>query len=417
MVSRRVILEQHAEEASFLWLQRRRAVRAPHYTLRQLAGLDARLEAHVDGLRVAGADAWPVLKETLPLEEPGDLFAAISLAVALGQEALLEQAYTVAEGAGALASGAVSALAWAPPDRADREARKLLASRSAARRRLAVASFAVRRVDPGAPLLEAAADGDPMLRARALRALGELGKADHLGLLQGSLGAEDPGVRFWAAWAAALLSAGAEPVALLKSVAEAGAAGAEDAVRLAARRLSPAEARAWRDRLAKKPETARLAVLAAAAAGDPSAVPWLLEQMKVLPLARLAGEAYELITGADLEEVRLTAPPPEGFEAGPTESPEDENVEVDPDGELPWPDAARVGKDWEGRRGRLPEGKRFLLGREPTVASCQEVLRTGRQRQRAAAALELAILQPGAPLFEVRAPGFRQQRALGSPPP
>ena len=41
-----------------------------------------------------------------------------------------------------------------------------------------------------------------------------------------------------------------------------------------------------------------------------------------------------------------------------------------------------------------------------------EVLKTGRQRQRAAAALELAILQPGKPLFNVRAPGFRQQQWL-----
>jgi len=34
------------------------------------------------------------------------------------------------------------------------------------------------------------------------------------------------------------------------------------------------------------------------------------------------------------------------------------------------------------------------------------------QRQRAAAVLEMAILQPGQPLFEVRAPGFRQQQIL-----
>ena len=38
--------------------------------------------------------------------------------------------------------------------------------------------------------------------------------------------------------------------------------------------------------------------------------------------------------------------------------------------------------------------------------------RIGRQRQRAAAALELAIRQPSQPLFEVRAPGFRQQTIL-----
>jgi len=39
-------------------------------------------------------------------------------------------------------------------------------------------------------------------------------------------------------------------------------------------------------------------------------------------------------------------------------------------------------------------------------------LKNGYQRQRAAAALELAILKPGRPLFEVRAPGFRQQQLL-----
>jgi hypothetical protein len=41
------------------------------------------------------------------------------------------------------------------------------------------------------------------------------------------------------------------------------------------------------------------------------------------------------------------------------------------------------------------------------------VLRIGKQRQRAAAALELAIRQPGTPLVEVRARGVRQKQMLG----
>ena len=35
------------------------------------------------------------------------------------------------------------------------------------------------------------------------------------------------------------------------------------------------------------------------------------------------------------------------------------------------------------------------------------------KRQRHAAALEMSMLKPGLPLFEVRASGFRQQRLLG----
>ena len=52
-----------------------------------------------------------------------------------------------------------------------------------------------------------------------------------------------------------------------------------------------------------------------------------------------------------------------------------------------------------------------------TLEWLRRVLRDGRQRQRAAATLELAIRQPGTPLFNVKAPGFRQIELLGKPKP
>ena len=48
------IVTQHAEEAAFLWLLREGAVDAPHYSLKDLVEHDSRVEAHLDGLRVAG---------------------------------------------------------------------------------------------------------------------------------------------------------------------------------------------------------------------------------------------------------------------------------------------------------------------------------------------------------------------------
>jgi hypothetical protein len=68
---------------------------------------------------------------------------------------------------------------------------------------------------------------------------------------------------------------------------------------------------------------------------------------------------------------------------------------------------------WAGRRGAFSAGTRYLLGHPVTVDGLRHILRTGRQRQRAAAAVELALRQQGSPLFEVRAPGFRQQVLLG----
>ena len=55
------VISQHAEEASFLWLLRDGAVRDPHYSLKDLAKLDGRVEAHLDGLRIAGEAGWEVM--------------------------------------------------------------------------------------------------------------------------------------------------------------------------------------------------------------------------------------------------------------------------------------------------------------------------------------------------------------------
>ena len=142
--------------------------------------------------------------------------------------------------------------------------------------------------------------------------------------------------------------------------------------------------------------------------------PWLIEQMGNPELARPAGEAFASITGVDVAYEDLEGEWPEGFEAGPTEAPEDENVEMDPDEDLPWPASPLIQGWWSKNQGRFSSGQRHLLGRPITPETLGEVLRTGMQRQRAAAALELALCQPGQPLFEVRARGDMQQELLGS---
>jgi len=147
-------------------------------------------------------------------------------------------------------------------------------------------------------------------------------------------------------------------------------------------------------------------------AGDPVRIPWIIEHMEVPELARVAGEAFTMITGVDIAYEDLEGEWPEGFEAGPTESPEDEDVELDPDEDLPWPDAQLIAEWWAKNKAAFRNGTRYLLGQPISPEHLQHVLRNGYQRQRAAAALELALLQPGQPLFEVRAPGFRQQQIL-----
>jgi uncharacterized protein (TIGR02270 family) len=238
--------------------------------------------------------------------------------------------------------------------------------------------------------------------------VGELGLESLLPAVYRCLADQDDLCRFSAAWSATLLSDDSKALAILGSIAESNLPYRESALQLAIRRMDTPAATAWRDKLAPRP-----AIVAAGASGDPASIPWLMEQMKAPELARVAGEAFTMITGVDIAFDDLDADQPKDFEAGPTENPEDEDVAMDPDEHLPWPEPALIAKCWSRRQSEFQSGVRYLLGKPISVDWCQQVLRTGRQRQRAAAALELAIRGPGQPLFNVAAPGFRQQQILG----
>src|SRR4029077_6214033 len=133
-------------------------------------------------------------------------------------------------------------------------------------------------------------------------------------------------------------------------IAEAGGPFSERSVKLAMRRLPHRDAKIWIRKLILEVGRLRVAAIGAGALGDPEIIPWLIDQMKVPALARAAGESFSLLTGVHIAYDKLEGPKPEGFEAGPTEDPEDEDVAMDPDDNLAWPDPASVKKWWESRR-------------------------------------------------------------------
>jgi uncharacterized protein (TIGR02270 family) len=408
------ILTQHAEEAAFLWLLRDGAVGAPHYELWELAKIDNRVEAHLDGLRVAGDDGWQfVLKELEDHPEPGETFAAAVLAFESGNQARIKRALDAGAAAPENGRGLVSALGWLPDAVANEHINYLLLAESPAHRRFGLAACAILRRHPGPHLEAGLRSDDPALRSRALKAAGEFGDLAMLPLVRSRLGDDDPACRFHAAWSAALLIGDTAAVHALQDLAVVPGRYQLRAVQLAVRRLDPQAAHRWLTVLAQLPTAARAALVGAGALGDVAAVPRLLEAMKDLPLARLAGEAFEFITGADIAYEDLDRKPPEGFEAGPTENPSDDNVDPDPDTYLPWPDPDKVAAWWAKRASGFPRNSRYLLGKPIAADWLRQVLKDGRQRQRAAAALELALLRPGQPLYEVRAPGFRQPSPPG----
>lgn len=405
------IVSQHAEEAAFLWLLRSNATGQPHYALKDLAKLDDRVEAHLDGLRVAGEPGWELCKAALEKGEAGEVFAASVMAFESGNDSRVHVVRDAVTAKLELMKGIVSALGWCTFEQASPHLQRFLSTPLHLHRQIGLAGCAVHRVDPGPALTQAATSRNVALRARALKAVGELGRKDLLKVVKESLGAEDAEVRYWAAWSGAVLGEpGAVPI--LQRCVERPGPHREQACSMAIRRMSLEQGQAWLKTLASNPATLRLAVQAAGVMGDPANIPWLIQQMADQNLARVAGESFSFMTGVDLAYDDLDMDKPEGFEAGPTEDPEDENVGMDADEDLPWPDARLIEKWWASHRLECTGGTRYLCGKPMTGESLTTVLKTGKQRQRSAAAIELAMCQPGTPLFNCSAPGFRQQTGL-----
>jgi uncharacterized protein (TIGR02270 family) len=184
------------------------------------------------------------------------------------------------------------------------------------------------------------------------------------------------------------------------------------AFRFALQAMTPGAAHATLQQLGGKPDELRWLIQGSGINGDPTYMPWLIRLMSDEKTARLAGEAFTLITGADLDTLQLWRERPEGLESGPTDNPEDEDVGMDPDEGLMWPDLEKAQKWWEKNSSRFQPGARYFMGAPVTREHCIDVLKNGYQRQRILAAHYLCLLEPGTPLFNTSAPAWRQQKLL-----
>lgn len=405
------IIEQHAEEAAFLWLQRDFAVAEPHYSLKDLSHLDDRVEAHVDGLRIAGDAGWEICKEALGEKEPGEVFAAAVLAFEGNDGRRVDDVVTVAQEAPENLRALVSALGWIDDEHFQRWLPGMVNAGADIYRYLANAAYAIRRVDLGETLGAVLKDSDLLIQARALRAVGELKRKDLLLELKNFYHSEDDACRFWSAWSGVLL-ADLSAIDVLKAFVSKESAYCESAIQLLLRVLGIKQSQLFLNELSKSIDNQCLIIRGTGMVGDPVVIPWLIEQMANPELARVAGESFSMITGIDIAYEDLEGEWPEGFEAGPTENPEDEDVAMDADEDLAWPEPGLISVWWQENNKRFRPGVRYLCGQPITIEQCQKVLSEGYQRQRRAAALELALLQPGQPLFNISAPGFLQQQWL-----
>lgn len=389
------IYERYVDEASFLWLMRSIAVNQPHYDVADVKTLEDRVQAQLDGLLTSIDIAWPLCEKALELNGAGEVFTAAIVAFKSHDAAQIQKVVDAGLESEDTTKGLISALAWLPSEISYPWIQKFLSSKDLNHKYLAISLCSLRRENPG-EFLDKFLQRDDCLQheklyIRCLRLVGEIKRHDLMPALNSAMTSDNEEIIFWANWSAILLgnkdlAQGMEAYIFNES------AFLDRAINITFRVLSINDARSWISRLSSDEQQNRTVIKATGVLGDPHAVDWLILKMREPAFARVAGESFTFITGIDLEKNQLNQSVPAHLEQLPNENPQDEVVALDEDENLPWPNAEAVALRWKQISGQFVKGQRYLLGKNINAANLAGHLQNACQRQRHAAAMELALL-------------------------
>jgi len=386
------VVEEHLEEASFLWFEWERALESPALAPRSVAGgVERRLLAHLDGIALSGAVVPDRLaRSAARTGDEGAAFAAAHALLRSASDGGATALSLLAAARGDHRRAVRRAVQLAPASGLLRDLGRLLGDARAVVRAAALDLVRVNALDPASALADALADPAPEVRCAALAVVSALRCDEHRASTVALLSAPEPAVRDAAARAGLILDLGEAREACRAAVAS-GAAGRE-VLLLLALAGSPADlplllaAASSADRRADAlwalgfTTAAAAADTCAAATGDAA-------------LGPIAAEAFAGVTGIDLIQEGLATPalmPPADLEDA-----DDAALELRPEASLPIPDPDRIRAFWAARRPSFAP--------RPTDASAlAAALERAPMRRRHALATQLAIVTGGAWQIDTR---------------
>lgn len=418
------LVKRHAEDAAFYWMQRDSNAYSPLLRFDRLKHFDRILNAHLDGLRVAGEAGWDnSLKNLTRWRTNGESFTAYVLMLESNNAEKLNTLWRLVKTCpDTTYSGLIAALGWVAPSIALPWLEYWLGQTEfAGLQMIALRGYAIRRIAPATPLDPFFRSPHAFVRAAACMLAGRVRLYTHNAYLHALRQDADADVRAAAALALHLQGEGAAVATDMWQALQHLNLTASNAKGLArqqgfercityARHFGhalPVNHFDWPQVAQMLPP--RQALTLFAHHGDPVTVPLIAASLANPEHARLAGWALSMITGIDLDAQNLTQPPP-----APDEN-EDQRTTLasDPDIGLPWPNPQAISAWWNANRTNYFAGKRLLLGQPINdKAHCLDVLDNGTQAERYAAALNLALTDGHMPFIETRAMAAQQQTLL-----
>jgi uncharacterized protein (TIGR02270 family) len=399
------VLEEHLDEAAFLWSQWERALLSGTFDLSDTAELEERLLAHVDGLVVGGeAAAGDLLLPGLETDEPERISAsALALLEGWGKRELEETLEVFDSGDDVQRAGIGRAMEVSGCEGLDAALRKRLTAEEPAVRIAAFQALAFRGGVPQETRTEWLYRDEAGQVIAALREPRPLGRDIGQTVLPQLLVDPRPGVRE-AAILAGLVSGARAAWKACRKVAEEGGAGRRQCL-VALALGGEAQDVEWLVGLLRQEELRADVLWALGFSGQALVADACLEWMGHAKVAALAGEAFSAITGLKLEgEYRMPPAEEEGSALVPLEEEDlDANLVPGAEASLPVPIPEAVTGWWQKARKGFERGARHLRGQKLDAGGLLEALGRESMRRRPVLALELAIRSRGALVLQTRA--------------
>ncbi len=400
------ICEQHADTVAKLWQLWQSSLRQPIYDKASLGVIESKIRANIAGMMTSPDDAWTYGLCTFKAGNAAEIFTMAQLAFRSYKAGRIRHVMERSAHNSALTQGLVSALVWLPADIAHPWLKKFIKSKNLHHKTVALKACRLRNESPSKYLSrfleQKSYQGHLQLYIESLRIVGELKIHTMKPFLYEALEASES-VRFWGLYSLILLGEHELAQELSPYIFQSNERQ-KKAINLVFRLLPTEAAWALIYELREYPQFKRRVIMATSILGDPSSIPWILEQMKSPHLARICGEAFYNITGINIESSDLCLDTPHASTNDTPQANTSQNlVELESDEHLPWPDAIKIEHYWQQTQQHSPvQEQRYFLGAPINKPRLTIILNNYRQRQRQSAALELALISPEYPLFNTR---------------
>ena len=303
------ILEEHFEELDFLWEQREGVVFAPDWTLKELAELEERTEAHLDGLCVGQGHSVDIARTALTGEERGATTAAAFVFLALDRPFLdTEVLDAFKKGPPEARAGIRIALRHSPIDRLVEPLRALVKTGEPAVRAAAADVLAFHRKPAPPGFVDLLGAPDLADRKLAYIAAGRFGGPWSVDFLDTAFRKGDADLKHAAFETSARVGLPGLASLLRRYATQEPTPIPEALVFLGV--LGDPQDQSLLEFALRRPPLARAALDGLGALGRAAAVPNLLKAMTGPTLAPDAGRAFVRLTGATGIEADQPLPPP-----------------------------------------------------------------------------------------------------------